>query len=43
MDGGSRRRLAALLRERTTTGRAVLVATHDAGFAALAADRVVAL
>jgi energy-coupling factor transport system ATP-binding protein len=43
MDGGSRRRLAALLRERTTPGRAVLVATHDAGFAALAADRVVAL
>jgi energy-coupling factor transporter ATP-binding protein EcfA2 len=43
MDRAAKRRLAAWLRERTGAGAAVLVATHDAEFAADFADRAVLL
>ena len=39
MDGGHRASLAALLRRQSASGRAVMVVTHDAELAALAADR----
>jgi len=39
MDPAGRATLAALLRERVAEGAAVLVATHDAGFARAVADR----
>jgi energy-coupling factor transport system ATP-binding protein len=43
MDRAAKRRLAAWLRERADAGAAVLVATHDAEFAADFADRAVLL
>jgi energy-coupling factor transport system ATP-binding protein len=43
MDRPRRARLAALLRSRARAGGAVLVATHDAAFAAACADRTISL
>ncbi len=43
MDPAGRASLAALLRERAAAGAAVLVATHDGGFAGAVADRTLAM